>query len=394
MKIAGIVCEYNPFHAGHARHIEETRRALPPDAGVVCVMSGSFTQRGSPAVFRKHVRAKAAVLGGADLVLELPLPWALSSAERFAFGGVSLLDKLGVCTHLSFGSECGDLEALNKAAAAASSEEGKKRTLENLGRGVSYAAARAEAMKALGADGSVFSEPNDTLAVEYLRALHAVGSPMAPLAVRRAGDRHDAPDGLSGRALRERLCAGEDISPFVPPEAMRLYAGELDAGRAPVVPEAMEAAVLARLRSMTDEEFAALPDATEGLDRRFMRAARTEPDILSFLAAVKTKRYALSRLRRMLCCAYLGVRAGDADGTPPYARVLAANGKGTEILAEAARRGKLPVLTKPAEVRSMDARAQRIFGLEAHATDLFSLAFPNVSERRGGQEWRLSPIIL
>lgn len=394
MKTAGIVCEYNPFHTGHARHIAETRRNLSPDAGVVCVMSGSFTQRGSPAVFRKHVRAEAAVLCGADLVLELPLPWALSSAEKFAFGGVALLDALGVCTHLSFGSECGDLMRLKKAAAAAASEEGKALTLENLARGVSYAAARGAAMTALGADGDVFTSPNDTLAVEYLRAIPALCSRMEPISVRREGDLHDAPDGLSGSALREKLRSDADISPFVPPEAMRLYSDELDAGRAPVTAEAMEGAMLARLRCMTDEEFAALPDATEGLDRRFARAARAEPDVMSFLVAVKTKRYALSRLRRMLCCAYLGIRADDADGIPPYARVLAANGKGTAILAEIARKGSVPVLTKPADAKTMDARSQHIFELEARATDLFSLAFPNVSERRGGQEWRISPIIV
>ena len=396
MKIAGIISEYNPFHSGHALHIAETKRLLGDGGGVVCVMSGNFVQRGEPAVFRKHARAKAAVLSGADLVLENPAPWALSSAERFAEGGVSLLASLGICTHISFGSENGDIETLIKCAEVASSEEGRELTAIALKNGASYAAARSQAMKLLGADGEVFGSPNDTLAVEYLRAVKKLGAPLSPIAVKRRGAGHDEQvkgETASGAYLRSALFSGEDISGLVPVSALDIYRDELDAGRGPVSWAAMENSVMARLRGMTEADFAALPDATEGLDRRMCRAAKTEPDLQSFLFAVKTKRYVLSRIRRMLTAAYLGITAEDSAGKPPYARVLAANETGLKILREIGKKGTIPVLTKPAEAKDFYGRARRIFEIESYATDLYTLAYPNAAERRGGQEWRISPVI-
>ncbi|MBR6258757.1 MAG: nucleotidyltransferase family protein [Oscillospiraceae bacterium] len=396
MKIAGIISEYNPFHSGHALHIAETKRILGEGGGVVCVMSGNFVQRGEPAVFRKHARAKAAVMSGADLVLENPAPWALSSAERFAEGGTALLAALGICTHISFGSENGDIETLLNCAETASSEEGRELTALALKNGASYASARSRAMKALGADDEVFNSPNDTLAVEYLRAVKKLGAPLTPIAVKRQGAGHDEQVRdvtASGAYLRKALYAGEDISGLVPEAALEIYRDELCTGRGPISWESMENSVMARLRGMTENDFAALPDATEGLDKRMYRAAKTEPDIQSFLFAVKTKRYVLSRIRRMLTAAYLGIRAEDAAGCPPYARVLAANGAGITMLREIGRKGSIPVLTKPAEAKELDERARRIFEIEAYGTDLYTLAYPNASERRGGQEWRISPVI-
>ena len=397
MKACGIIAEYNPLHNGHIYHITETRRVLG-DCGIICVMSGNFVQRGEAAMFRKHARARAAVLCGADLVLELPLPWAISSAERFAYGGVSLLEKTGVCTHLAFGSECGDLLRLRAAADCVIDETVAERTRELMKDGVSYARARTEAVKErVGEIGSVLETPNDTLAVEYIKALIRTGADIRPMTVKRVGAAHDgeAKDGYSSASqIRAALMAGTDVWEHVPTSAAEIFQTELEDGRAPVVPESAETAILAKLRTMTDGEFAALPDATEGLDQRFARAARFEPDMMSLIAAVKTKRYALARIRRMITAAYLGVTAADSDGAPPYARVLAANERGRGILSEMSEKGSVPVLTKPAAVRELDERAQRIFELEVRATDMYTLMYPNTAERRGGQEWRISPQII
>ena len=187
MKITGVICEYNPFHLGHAYQLAQARELCGGDTAVVCVMSGDFVQRGEPAIVGKHARAEMAVLGGADIVFELPLPWAIGSAERFASGGVALLDAVGA-DFISFGCECPDAERLLALATAARSEEVSLRIRRELGSGVSYAAAREKALRgALGDEALLLREPNNILAVEYLKAMLASGSKMVPLAVPRFG---------------------------------------------------------------------------------------------------------------------------------------------------------------------------------------------------------------
>ena len=191
MNIAGIVCEYNPMHNGHVRHIAATREILG-DCGIVCVMSGNFVQRGDFAVMNKFVRARAAVLSGADLVLELPVPWCISSAERFAFGGVSILENIGAVTHISIGSESGDAERLEQTADILLDprmDEIIRRELEN---GISYATARQRAAEELaGQELQELKSPNDILGLEYLKAAVKLKSKLTPIAIKRTGASHD-----------------------------------------------------------------------------------------------------------------------------------------------------------------------------------------------------------
>jgi predicted nucleotidyltransferase len=376
-KVAGIVAEYNPFHRGHAHQIAETRRALGADCAVVCVMSGDFVQRGDAAVFDKFERAEAAVRGGADLVLELPLRWSLSSAEGFARGGVSLLKASGVVTHLSFGSETGDLAALQAAADALNSPALGSLLREELQTGVSFPAARQRALERLiGADAAVLSNPNDLLAVEYLRAVSDLGAPLEPIAVQRLGPGHDQPgegDYPSASQLRAWMREGRDVSAHLPAAP----------AVPPVFPEDLELAVLSRLRMLPQEAFAALPDAAEGLENVLFQAVRNEAAVEDILAAAKSKRYPMSRLRRMLLCAALGVK--KADGLPPYLRVLAANERGRALLHTMRETASLPVITKPADARDMPE-----FCLTADAHDFYVLAQP---DKTPGQDWRHSPIM-
>ncbi len=377
-KVAGIVAEYNPFHRGHAHQIAETRRLLGDHCAVLCVMSGDFVQRGDAAVFDKFERAEAAVRGGADLVLELPLRWCLSSAEGFARGAVSILKSAGVVTHLSFGSETGELAPLQKAAGGLRDPALDDLLREELKRGLSFPAARQNALERLiGEDAAVLSNPNDLLAVEYLRAIHDLGASFAPLAVRRVGALHDQAgesDYPSGSALRERLKAGQDVSAWAPhlPEAK------------PVFLEDLETAILSRLRMLPKEAFAALPDCAEGLENVLWQAVHSAAALDDILAAAKSRRYPMSRLRRMLLCAALGVK--KADGLPPYLRVLAANERGRALLHTMRETASLPVITKPADARDMPE-----FHLTADAHDLYVLA---QSDKTPGQDWRHSPIML
>ena len=393
--VIGIVAEYNPFHNGHARLIEQTRAQLGAVCPVVCVMSGDFVQRGSPAVYSKFARAEAAVRCGADLVLELPLPWSLSSAEGFARGAVGLLGSLGVVTHLSFGSECGELDPLQRVAEALLDPLLGEDLRAELRSGIPFAAARQQAVaRRVGALAELLQAPNNILAVEYLKAIYDQRLELHPLTVLRTGAQHDrfAEGNIrSASELRMRIGAGEDVSAFLPRAAAEIFAREKTRGRGPVLPEALESALLSRLRQTA---YNALPGATEGLGNSLYRAAHEEPTLDGVLAAAKSKRYALARIRRMTMCAALGVTAGMDGGTPPYARVLAIGAQGRELLRAIDMRASVPVITKPAAGRSLPGPAGEIFALTADAHDLYVLGCPAREERRCGGDWRASPFVL
>ena len=376
-KVAGIVAEYNPFHRGHAYHIAETRRLLGADCAVLSIMSGDFVQRGDVAVFDKFARAEMAVRGGADLVFELPLRWSLSSAESFAHGAVSLLESTGVVTHLSFGSECGDVNRLLAAAAAQRTPAFLEAFNAALAAGVSYPRAQELAARRAAPEiAELLTQPNDTLALQYLQALRAIESEMTPLAISRVGAGHDAAgesDYPSASRLRERLRAGERVTEWVPhlPEAQPVFLTDL------------EIAILSRLRMLPKEAFAALPDCSEGLENVLYNAVHSAATFDGILAAAKSKRYPMSRLRRMLLCAALGVKK---DAQAPYLRVLAANERGRALLHTMRETATLPVITKPAA-----ARQNAEFCLTAAAHDLYVLAQP---DKTPGQDWRHTPMML
>ncbi len=397
MLTAGIVAEYNPFHNGHEAHIEATRAALGQDTGIICCMSGDFVQRGESAQWSKFARAEAAVRCGADLVFELPVQWALSSAEGFARGAVGLLNSLGVVDYLSFGSECGSAEPLELVAEALLSPSIDAEIRAEAQSGESYAVVRERVLeRRIGEEAKLIETPNNILAVEYIKALYDLGSRIRPLAVQRQGAGHDrAATGRirSASELRTMTAAGMSIEPFMPREAFAVLERERRQGRGPVLLSGLEGAILSRLRMLTREDFASVPDATEGLENRLF-AAMEEPTLDGVLAAAKSKRYALARLRRMCMCACLGIKAGMNEGTPPYARLLAAGGRGRELLRMIEGRSSVPVITKSAAGRKLPREARECFELTVRARDLFVLGAPVVSERRGGSDWRATPAVL
>lgn len=398
MKSIGIVCEYNPFHKGHEYHIAASRAALDKKAAVVCVMSGDFVQRGEAAVYSKHARAEAACRCGADLVFELPISWCLSSAEGFARGSVGLLSALGV-DYLSFGSEAGELEPLNTVARLLtdSALTGEIKALMAADGSLSFARARQKAVQArLGNTASILEEPNNILAVEYLKAIRELDLNITPYTVPRSGSRHDKPGGEqpSAMELRSMLRRGGSIADFVPKAAAEVFRRETEFGRYLTDTQLLDTALLSRLRMLRKEDFETLPDSADGAGIRLYNAARTEPTIDGVLAAAKTKRFAMSRLRRMLLCACLGVKAGAGEGIPPYARVLAANKKGCEMLRELSDKSSVPIVTKPASVKTLEPRCAELFALSAQAHDLFVLGYGAQQARIGGEDWRKSPVIV
>lgn len=380
MATAGIVAEYNPFHRGHAWHIARTRQTLGADTAVICVMSGHWVQRGECALTDKWSRVALALSGGADLVLELPTPWAMASAEAFARGAVGLLAATGVVDVLSFGSETGELAPLRAAAAALDGPDYPERLRAGLARGLSFPAAR---QAAVGAD--CLASPNDNLGVEYLRALPPG---MEALTIPRRGAAHDGPAAggfASASELRALLRAGRaaEADPYLPAP----WSGET-ASMAHI-----DRAVLARLRMMDEADWAALPDggAAEGLPARLARSARTADSLEDFYARAKTKRYPHARLRRLALAAFLGLRAAERPPAAPYVRVLGLSGRGRELLRRMKETCALPVVVKPAQARALDGDARALFEAEARRTDLFGLCFPTA--RPCGLEWTRSPVV-
>lgn len=391
MNAVGIIAEYNPFHTGHAYHIAETRRLLGEDRPVVCVMSGSWVQRGECALADKWTRAELALQGGADLVLELPLPWCISSAEGFARGGVAALKATGVVDTISFGSESGDLEGVRRIAEILDTPEYREALRGELDKGISFAEARQRAVVSLaGKSARLLRGANDSLGVEYLRA---AGEDLAAVAVPRRGAGHDSSraegEFASASWLRERLRQGEDVSPWLGKKAgERLQ----KAGLARM--ENVERAMLARLRTMTEADFGALPDSgeAEGLPARLRQAAERAGSLEEFYLLAKTKRYAHARIRRLALWAFLGLTGDDRPQGPAYLRVLGFSGRGRKLLREMKEKAALPVLTKPAHIRELGEEAQTLFALECRGSDLFGLCFDE--PKPCGLDYTQGPVIL
>ena len=401
MQTAGIIIEYNPLHSGHLYQLEETRRLLGRDTAIVGVMSGDFVQRGDFAIVRRRARAKAAVESGVDLVLELPLPWAVGSAERFADGGVAVLAAAGVVDRLVFGSECGDTAALERIARVLLSEEFPPVLKTELAEGVSFAAARQRAVERMASaeDAALLAQPNNILGVEYCKSLLRRESAIRPLTIQRKGTGYhgtELEENLpSATMLRELLRSGEreKALSLMAPAMRSAYEEEAGLGRAPVLLETCERAILARLRAMSEEDFAALDEGREGLYHRLYEASRTAAGLEEILNAAKTKRYARARLRRMVLWAWLEMSPGDFPEEIPYLRVLAANQTGRELLGRMRKTASLPVVTKPQHVRRLSPEARTLFELEARAADLYALAYPRLSAAVGGKLWREGPVI-
>ena len=386
MNAVGIVAEYNPFHLGHVWHMAQTRSLLGDHRPVVCVMSGHWVQGADCAIADKWTRARLALEGGADLVLELPTPWAMSSAESFARGAVSILAATGVVDTLSFGSECGSAQELMEAARALDAPEYPARLREALDRGLSFPAARQEA-----AGHPCLSTPNNNLGVEYLRALSHLHASMDVITVPRRGAEHNGSETVEGFAsatqVRRLLRSGkrEDAAMLVRP-------GTLDKIEEVSSLAYVERAILARLRTMDVSDWAALPDsgAAEGLPERLVRAARQALSLDEFYTLAKTKRYTHARLRRLALSAFLGMEA-DRPALPPYVRVLGLNRRGQALLKRMKDTCTLPILTKPAQARTLTGLARQVFEAEARCTDLYGLCFPTPSPC--GLEWTSSPVV-
>ncbi len=377
MKTAAVVAEYNPFHKGHEYQLKMTR--CTGATHIVAIMSGNFVQRGEAAVFDKFLRASAAAECGADLVVELPLPWAVSGAQTFARGAVSLADALGCVDMLSFGCECGKADMLAKVADALYSPEFEKYLNAALPECKSFAAARQRAIgDMLGSEyAALLESPNNILAVEYIAAANLFNSSFELNAVSRIGDgyndeKYSGESFASATAIRRLIRNGEDYSALVPEKAKGLYSDDFSDERR------LETAVLYALRKLSIEDIVVAPDISEGLENRIYSAVREACSVDDLLAGIKTKRYPTARLRRIILSLFLGIKAEHAMEMPPYIRILACNEKGKEILSAA--NPKVPLISRASQFNSLEGRAKEIFSLECKADDIYALSFSPARE--------------
>lgn len=387
MRVCAVICEYNPFHNGHAHHLALARKASGADY-ILCLMSGAVTQRGTFARHDKWTRAKMALLGGADLVLELPCRFACSPAPEFAGGGVRLLDALGVVTHLSFGCEKDALPFLSSAVRVLSEEPPAFSCAlrKGLDAGLSYPRARAEALEAvLPGVAAQISSPNAALALEYLRALPASIQPV-PI-VREGGGYHD--DTLcalsSATAVRAALQRGDMDGALAAVPSPELL---LDAEKRGALheEEALTQALFYRLHTTSPETLRSIRGMDEGLEYRLLKAARGCTSRAELLDALKTKRYTRARLSRLLTDVLLDVQKDSP--LPAYARVLGFKKDAAPLLAAIKKNASVPVVTKAARFD----RGQ--LALDVRAQDLWALGCTNPALRLPGQDFTTSCILL
>ncbi len=371
--IYAVISEFNPFHNGHRYLLQQLPKA--EEDYTVCIMSGHFVQRGEPAAYSKWARAAAAVQNGADLVLELPLPFVLSNGERFAEAGVQIAAALGQPTTLAFGTEEGDLTALERLAAL--TEEELAPTLkEELEKGLSYGAARQAALeRTMPEESKLLLQPNNLLAYGYLKAALPLGIPC--VTVKRSAPHSGAPEGIycSASFVRENPDRFKEFCP---------------ADQGPRLDDrAAETGLLSLLRMTTAEQLVQTANISEGLENRILTALTRADHLQALLEEIKTKRYSMAKLRRALCAAALQLPQDLPHRMPPYLRPLAFNQKGQELLKSLKKTATLPITQSGKEC---EAVSPAFFEVERRATDLWNCWCS--SPAPVGEDFRRGPVRL
>lgn len=387
-KVLGIVAEYNPFHNGHLYHLAESKRQANAEFSI-CVMSGNFTQRGNTAIVDKWSRARMALESGVDLVVELPLIYSISSAENFAFGSISILNRLGIVDAVSFGSETGDVSILNAFAEILYEEPKEYLSLleHELAKGVSYAKAREKAILMYLSDirkyANVLSNPNNILGIEYLKALKRLKSEIKPLTIKREDVGHNSTKIVNGIAssstIRKFIKKPDVLSQVVPEATFSILEDKLKHGQIVRSIACFEKEILYKLRTMSIEQIANLPDVSEGLENAIKSAANSCNNITDLISLIKSKRYAQTRIQRILLYALLDITEQDminSTKVTPYIRVLGINSNGKKILSEIAN-SRLNIITSPKKFldQSSNKVLKNMLLKDINATNIYTLGY-------------------
>lgn len=365
----GIIAEFNPLHKGHEYLIQEAKK----QGTVVCVISGNFVQRGDTAIAEKRVRTLAALKAGADVVLEMPVLWSMSTAQNFCLGGVSALKNAG-CEKIMFGSECGEIEELYKAADILSSKDFSALVSEKLKNGVTFASARQSAAEALGVKKGILECANNNLGIEYILAARSINYNVEFETVKRVGAPHDSFEEaqfVSASLLREKLKQNdyEFCEKYMSKAILDLFSQEniSDIGR-------IENAILSILRTKSQNELKNLPDLSEGVENKLFSAIGLATTLEELYNVVKVKRYTLARIRRLVLSAFLGINNSLFMKPLPYIRVLGFSKNGELFIRQTLKKSEIPVVYRAADVKTLGKEAQYVFEAESRATDLYLLS--------------------
>lgn len=408
-KVLGIIAEYNPFHNGHLYHLETSKKLTDADY-TVAIISGNFTQRGSTSIVDKWSKTKMALENGIDLVIELPVLYSISSAENFADGAIKILNSLGIVDYLSFGAETSDISILNNIANILCSEHEEYKNLLSieLEKGLSFPKARENALldyikntddnvpenRIIDFEkySKVLSSPNNILGIEYLKALKKYKSSIKPVCISRFKSEYNSSSFseniASATAIRELIKNKnfDTIKNVIPLESYSILMDCINSGCVAPDLNCFEKEIIFTLRKMSIEEIFNLPDVSEGLEFSIKKAANSCNNINEFLDIVKSKRYTVTRLQRILLYALLGISKEDMQLSKkvekPYVRVLGFNDNGKKLVSEIATKNpelKLITSVKKFVDSNSNKDLQIIFAKDVLATDVYSLAFKNNS---------------
>jgi cytidyltransferase-like protein len=377
MSVIGIVCEFNPFHNGHKYLIDSVKKQGDI---VICVMSGNFVQRAEPAIFPKYVRVKAALLNGADIVLELPFIYATASAEFFAYNAVKILDSFG-CDKLAFGTENTTIEQLNEIVDVLNDSCFNEKITEYLQTGESYASARQSALNSYGNDFYI-DMPNNILAIEYIKAIRKLNSGIEPICINRIGagynDDFAVKEFASATHIRSLINQNSSFEKYVPANCRYLYQESINKGNY-VSQEKYELASLALLRSRLYDNKESIAYMAEGLENRIDEAIRTSVTLDEIYNKVKTKRYAHSRVRRAVLCRQFNIGKNDLNIGVPYCRLLGFNEEIGNRLGEFVNNCPLPFITRFSDISKNDNdKIYKIFEYEDATTDFYNIVLNSI----------------
>lgn len=378
MKVCAVIAEFNPFHNGHKYLLGEIRKR--GFTHIIAVMSGNFVQRGEPAIISKRARAEIALQNGIDLAVEIPCVWAVSTAEKFAQAGVQIADSFGCVETLAFGSECGDIKHLEKIAQTLNSEKFPLYLKNHLAEGITFAKAREKALSELIQDSQTIKQiklPNNILGIEYLKAIDKFKAKLIPLTITRLES--NSANCISATKTRELIVQGdESYKSYVPKSSFEIISREIENLKAPCALKNAEQAILYKLRTMAKNEILNLPDISEGIENRVFKAMKKALSLDELLFKIKTKRYTMSRIKRTLLSAYIGITSELQNENVPYIKVLGMTQKGSEFLKKAKQNASVPIISKYSDVSKLNLKAQKIFDAECRSTDLYSFFSPKI----------------
>ncbi|HHX60164.1 MAG TPA: nucleotidyltransferase [Epulopiscium sp.] len=396
MNVVGIIAEYNPFHNGHLHHLEQSRLLTESNYTVV-VMSPNFVQRGAPAITNKWLRTKMALVSGADLVIELPTPYATASAEFFSHASVSLLHHTGIVNAINFGSESNNIDLLTQISKILVEEPDQFKALlkENLNDGVSFPRARAKALfdychftpnlSLFTAEiKEIIQTPNNILGIEYLKALNKLGSTMTPTTIQRKGSGYHQAQ-LSGQlssatAIRSEVHKGnwDNAATSMPPSSYDLLYDALGLLDRPVQYKDLSPFLCYRLLFSTPHELRGIMDITEGIENRILKAFGQTQDIEEMVTLIKSKRFTQTTIQRMLLNIILHITKQDfytfqEQGGPQYIRVLGFRKSSEHLLTELKAHATLPIVMNPAkDYETLPPLAKRMLNMEIRSTNVYA----------------------